>query len=94
VPAGIGFVRAWRFASWDRFALPWPGSTMVGVVGMSIAVPRDLDRGQLNHWVRMVEQELLRLTDLAEDWAERIQCHGRRAEPPKMDAEVRWRQSA
>jgi lysophospholipid acyltransferase (LPLAT)-like uncharacterized protein len=94
VPVGIGFVRAWRFASWDRFALPWPGSTMVGVVGMPIAVPRDLDRGQLNHWVRLVEQELLRLTDLAEDWAERIQCHGRRAEPPTIIVETGWRQSA
>ena len=33
VPIGIGFVRAWRFRSWDRFALPLPGSTIVGVIG-------------------------------------------------------------
>ena len=51
VPTGIGFVRAWRFGSWDRFALPCPGSTMVGVVGEPIFVPRDLDRGGLKHWV-------------------------------------------
>src|SRR5690349_20353411 len=44
VPVGIGFVRAWRFASWDRFALPIPGSTMVGVCGEPILVPSDLDR--------------------------------------------------
>jgi hypothetical protein len=42
----------------------------------------------------MVEHELLRLTDLAEDWAERIQCHGRRAEPPTIIVETGWRQSA
>ena len=34
------------------FALPRPGSTMVGVVGEPIVVPRDLDRGALQQWVQ------------------------------------------
>src|SRR4051812_21753550 len=50
VPFGIGFARAWRFRSWDRFALPRPGSTMVGVVGRPIEVPPDLDRAAMQHW--------------------------------------------
>jgi lysophospholipid acyltransferase (LPLAT)-like uncharacterized protein len=51
VPVGIGFVRAWRFASWDRFALPLPGSAMVGIVGEPSLVPRDIDRAAINDWV-------------------------------------------
>src|SRR5262245_266413 len=94
VPAGIGFVRAWRFASWDRLALPCPGSTMVGVVGEPIHVPRDLDRGALNHWVQLVETRLLELTDLAEDWAARIRRHGLSAPPPSVSCETGLRRSA
>jgi lysophospholipid acyltransferase (LPLAT)-like uncharacterized protein len=82
VPVGIGFVRAWRFASWDRFCLPWPGSTLVGVVGAPIQIPRDIDRGAMQDRVQHVEDELLRLTDLAEDWAARIRKQGNRAAPP------------
>src|SRR5262245_16733719 len=84
VPAGIGFVRAWRFGSWDRFALPCPGSIMVGVVGQPVSVPRDLDRGALKQWVQRVEDRLLELTSLAEDWALRIKRDGTSASPPVM----------
>jgi lysophospholipid acyltransferase (LPLAT)-like uncharacterized protein len=86
VPAGIGFVRAWRFASWDRFALPCPGSTMLGVIGDPISIPRDLDRTAIHHWVQHVESELFRLTELAEDWADRIRQEGARAMPPSPSA--------
>jgi len=82
VPVGIGFARAWRFASWDRFALPIPGSTMVGVVGEPITVPRDLERAAFNDWVQIVEKQLLDLTQLAEDWAWRIGRDGISAPPP------------
>jgi lysophospholipid acyltransferase (LPLAT)-like uncharacterized protein len=94
VPAGIGFVRAWRFASWDRFALPWPGSTMIGVLGQPISIPRDLDRRALQEWVQHVERELLRMTDLAEDWAARIRRQGRTAAAPDIAAPAPLRQSA
>jgi len=93
VPAGIGFVSAWRFGSWDRFALPCPGSMMVGVVGEPIFVPRDLDRGSLQQWVRFVEGRMLELTQLAEDWAERIRQHGRTAPLPSFP-DTALRQSA
>ena len=94
VPVGIGFVRAWRFASWDRFALPCPGSTMLGVIGNPIAIPADLDRAALNQWVQVVENELLRLTDLAEDWAARTQKHGLHAAPPNLESAPELRRSA
>lgn len=94
VPAGIGFVRAWRFGSWDRFALPCPGSTMVGVVGEPIVVPPHLDRGGIGEWTRIVEAEMLRLTLLAEDWAARIRKQGRSAAAPQISKEPVLRQSA
>ncbi len=94
VPAGIGFVRAIRFQSWDRFALPVPGSTMVGVVGQPIFVPPDLDRHGLDLWVQRVECELLRVTAVAEDWAERIRLQGTKAATPEFSFTPELRKSA
>jgi len=83
VPVGVGFVRAWRFQSWDRFALPWLGSTVVGVLGEPTHVPRDLDRGGLSEWKQVVQNRLLELTELAEEWAARIRS-GNNSEPPAI----------
>jgi lysophospholipid acyltransferase (LPLAT)-like uncharacterized protein len=94
VPVGIGFVRAWRLGSWDRFALPWPGSTLVGVIGEPIHVPRDLDRGGLAHWSQLVEGQFCQLTELAEDWAGRLRQKGSAAEPPVLPRLPALRQSA
>jgi lysophospholipid acyltransferase (LPLAT)-like uncharacterized protein len=94
VPAGIGFVRAFRFQSWDRFALPLPFSMMVGVVGNPIFVPRDLDRGGLEQWAKLVEGEMLHFTTLAEDWADRIRREGSRAIPPSLLPAADLRKSA
>jgi hypothetical protein len=94
VPVGIGFVRAFRFQSWDRFALPLPFSMMVGVVGNPIFVPKDLDRGGLEQWVQLVECEMLRLTALAEDWADRIGREGPRATAPLVSSAASLRKSA
>jgi len=94
VPVGIGFVRAIRFQSWDRFALPLPFSKMVGVVGAPIFVPRDLDRAGLTQWVKLVEMEMLHLTALAEDWSHRIGREGSRAVTPAISRAAEMRKSA
>jgi lysophospholipid acyltransferase (LPLAT)-like uncharacterized protein len=91
---GIGFVKAWRFGSWDRFALPVPGSTMVGVIGEPIHVPRDLDRGGLKQWTQLVEGRLRELTNLAEEWADRARRDGPQAPPPFVSPLPALRQSA
>jgi hypothetical protein len=93
VPVGIGFVRAWRFRSWDRFALPLPGSTIVGLVGEPIEVPRDLDRRGLQTWVEIVEGEMGRLMELAEVWAARCR-RDRHAAPPEVSQTSNLRISA
>ena len=84
VPVGIGFVRAWRVGSWDRFAIPIPCSTIVGVMGEPIHVPRELDRGGLKLWTQHVERQLADLTGAAEDWALRLRRDGRKAAPPQL----------
>ncbi|MFN0016992.1 MAG: lysophospholipid acyltransferase family protein [Pirellulaceae bacterium] len=63
---GIGFARAWRARSWDRFAIPVPGSTAYGILSEPIHVPPDLDRAGLERWRLYVEQRLLQVTELAE----------------------------
>ena len=92
VPFGVGFTRAWRARSWDRFALPRPGSTMTGVFGEPIHIPRDLGRGGIEEHRQQVEDRLLELTALAENWAQRI-CAGDAAPPsvPHFDCELHRR---
>lgn len=93
VPTGIAFVRAWRVGSWDRFAIPLPFTTGVGVIGEPIYVPRDLDRGGIRHWTELVERRMLELTEQAEDWARRLRRDGPNALPPDVRAAAQ-RQSA
>jgi lysophospholipid acyltransferase (LPLAT)-like uncharacterized protein len=70
VPIGVGFSRAWRAASWDRFAVPWPFSRIHGVVGPPIHVPSELGRDGLEQYRQLVEAQLLGVTAAAEAWAE------------------------
>src|SRR5262245_5127392 len=94
VPVGVGFVRAWRFGSWDRFALPWPGSTVGGVIGEPSYIPRDLQRRELANWTRAVQNRLLELTELAEGWATCMRHKGTKAPPPPLTPLAVERQSA
>lgn len=69
VPVGIGFQRCWRAKSWDRFAVPLPGSRVKLLFAPPIKVPDGLRTPELEQ----VRQELQRQLDLhtrwAEDWA-------------------------
>jgi lysophospholipid acyltransferase (LPLAT)-like uncharacterized protein len=69
VPIGVGFGKAWRAKSWDRFAIPLPFSRAYGVVGEPIHVPPDLDRAGLELYRAMAESRLLSATEAAEKWA-------------------------
>jgi lysophospholipid acyltransferase (LPLAT)-like uncharacterized protein len=70
VPIGIGFSKAWRLPSWDRFAIPLPWSTAMCVAAPPIHVPAHLDRNGMQRYRRLVEEEFLRATQAAEQWAE------------------------
>ncbi|HXG10493.1 MAG TPA: lysophospholipid acyltransferase family protein [Gemmataceae bacterium] len=72
VPVGVGYTRAWRFRSWDRFAVPHPFSTVVGVLGPAVRVPAGLDRDGLERYRRLVEECCLAATSEAERRAARL----------------------
>ncbi len=55
VPVGVGYRRAWRLRSWDRLALPCPGSLAACVTGEPIVVPPDADKEQLECYRAMVQ---------------------------------------
>jgi hypothetical protein len=88
VAMGFGFERPWRMPTWDRFALPRPGTRARGVVSPAIHLPRDLDRDGLEHYRLQVERMLNTLTEEAEAWATTGQRHAQQvaaapAHPPR-----------
>lgn len=70
IPVGIGFSRAWRAGSWDRFAVPMPFSACVCVAGRAVHVPAEADREALAGVRQLVEDRMLEATEAAERLAE------------------------
>jgi lysophospholipid acyltransferase (LPLAT)-like uncharacterized protein len=68
---GVGYSWAWRASSWDRFAVPWPGSTLYCVAAPPIRIPPDVKRDGLERYRQMVEDQLEEVTEAAERWAAR-----------------------
>lgn len=69
VPFGVGYAKAWRARTWDRFAVPYPYSLATCVVAAPIVVPPDLSLNDLAHYRALVEDRLTVATDEAERWA-------------------------
>lgn len=66
VPLGFAAVRGWRAASWDRFLLPRPYTTVFAVAGPPITISPDLDSATLEQYRQQVEHAMLECTDTAE----------------------------
>ncbi|RIK86188.1 MAG: hypothetical protein DCC67_03180 [Planctomycetota bacterium] len=66
---GIGLEHAWRAPTWDRFAVPRPGSRARALVSGEIMIPPRLDRQELERRRQAVERLLNELTAEAESWA-------------------------
>ena len=81
IPVGVGFTRAWRAGSWDRFAVPWPFSSIVCGLGGPIAVPQPLDRGRLAQVRVQVETAMLEATQAAESWAQQLVAKKEKTSP-------------
>jgi lysophospholipid acyltransferase (LPLAT)-like uncharacterized protein len=82
VPVGVGYSRAWRAGSWDRFAVPWPFSRCVFVAGESVRIPPDVGRNRLDDYRLLVEGRMLQATETAERLAA-----GRGPEPVEAQSE-------
>lgn len=69
VPFGVGYAKAWRAKTWDRFAVPYPYSLATAVGAEPINVPPVLSLNELAHYRNLVEERLQSATDEAEHWA-------------------------
>jgi hypothetical protein len=70
VAMGVGHHRPWRAGSWDRFAIPRPGSRARCILSPEMHVPPNLDREGIEHFRLKVQDVLNRLCVEAELWAE------------------------
>ncbi|MGI6401333.1 MAG: lysophospholipid acyltransferase family protein [Thermoguttaceae bacterium] len=69
VAMGVGYDRPLRFNSWDRYAVPRPGSRVRCIPSGDIMVPPNLEREDLEHYRQKIEIILNGLTEEAESWA-------------------------
>jgi len=69
IAMGFGYDRPWRLPTWDQFTIPRPGSRARCVVSPRLQVPPKINRDQLKHYQKQVEQMLNRMTTEAETWA-------------------------
>lgn len=69
VPVGLGYDSPRRLPTWDRFAVPLPGSRARAVLGPALQMPPDLDREAIESYRQLAEQWLAWTSDEAEAWA-------------------------
>lgn len=58
VPIAYAAAHAYRFRTWDRFVLPWPGTRIAIAIGAPRIVPKGLDAAGLERWQRAMAAEL------------------------------------
>jgi lysophospholipid acyltransferase (LPLAT)-like uncharacterized protein len=75
VPIGMGFARAWRARSWDRFAVPLPFSAVWAVTGEPVFVPANASRADLELYTRRVQQAMDEATATAQRLAGEVPVH-------------------
>jgi lysophospholipid acyltransferase (LPLAT)-like uncharacterized protein len=70
VPIGIGWSRAWRMNSWDRFAVPVPFSAATVVTLEPMVVLDTADKDKLEEYRRQVQQAMEQASDIAQGYYE------------------------
>lgn len=68
VPIAYSAKRCKIFNSWDRFMLPVPWTKGIITYGRPICVPSDADSAKLNRCASQLEQELNRITAMADSY--------------------------
>jgi lysophospholipid acyltransferase (LPLAT)-like uncharacterized protein len=69
IGVGVGFTNAWRFKSWDRFAVPMPCSSIRIVTTLPLGVPGTSNSDELEKYRVELENRMLGATKDAENWA-------------------------
>lgn len=77
IPAGMAFRSCWRANSWDRMAVPKPGTFGVCVVGKPITIPPDISAGEIEHHRQQVQIEFDKVQRRAESLAASPQLDGK-----------------
>ncbi len=67
IPLAYSSERRKVFKSWDRFMLPFPWARGIITYGNPIEVPAQADPDTIEHCARQLEQELNRITALADN---------------------------
>lgn len=70
VPAGFAYQRPWRLETWDRMALPRPGSLVKAVTAEPVRVPAAISRAELEEYRLLVQARMDDATRLAEAWVD------------------------
>ena len=70
VPVGFGYQNPCWLKTWDRFALPTPGSRVRAIMGPKVHVPRKANREELESYRCRVEQDITTLCEVCEQAAE------------------------
>ena len=70
-PATYHAEKVTRLGSWDRFVIPHPFSRAVFIVGRPVRVPPDADEATFEAKRREMEDELNRITEVAENYFQR-----------------------
>ena len=70
VPVGFGYDRPYRLKTWDKFAIPRPGSRVRAIMGPKIYVPRKAKRDELEQYQQSIAEDIEQLTTTCEISAE------------------------
>jgi lysophospholipid acyltransferase (LPLAT)-like uncharacterized protein len=65
VPMAYAARHAWLFPTWDRFALPWPFTRVVMVIGEPVIIPKGQDAASLEDWQKSLRDRLESLYEQA-----------------------------
>jgi lysophospholipid acyltransferase (LPLAT)-like uncharacterized protein len=76
-PAGMAYRACWRANSWDRMAVPKPGTLGVCIVGKPITIPPDISPDEIEQYRQHVQMEFDDLQRRAESLAASPEINGK-----------------
>lgn len=69
VPVGFGYHNPYRLNTWDKFAIPKPGSRVRAIMGPKIFVPPKAKREELEEYRQSIAADITSLSEVCEEAA-------------------------